>query len=131
MATKIKAVGAGRSVGSSTAVKARAAALETETAKQEKRAKSAVPRKKITAAKRQRKSTTGRSAVVGKILKHVEHKLQKEVGKASLGDYIRLVQLQKELDADKQPQEIKVTWVEPKMAEVKEQEAGTASLREG
>ena len=32
--------------------------------------------------------------------------------KASLGDYIRLVQLQKELEED-EVREIRVTWVEP------------------
>ena len=32
--------------------------------------------------------------------------------KATLGDYIRLVQLQKDLK-DEQPKEITVTWVEP------------------
>jgi len=32
--------------------------------------------------------------------------------KATLGDYIRLVQLHKELD-DESPKEIRVTWVEP------------------
>jgi len=32
--------------------------------------------------------------------------------KATMGDYIRLVQLHKELD-DESPKEIKVTWVEP------------------
>ena len=36
--------------------------------------------------------------------------------KATLGDYIRLVQLQKELD-DEEPKEIKVTWVEPEKTE--------------
>jgi hypothetical protein len=33
--------------------------------------------------------------------------------KASLADYIRLVQLEKELEAD-EPREIKVTWVDRK-----------------
>lgn len=34
--------------------------------------------------------------------------------KASLGDYIRLVQLRKELEED-EVREIKVTWVEPEV----------------
>jgi hypothetical protein len=50
--------------------------------------------------------------VVDQLLKKVEQKLSKDTGKASLGDYIRLVQLQKELDDD-EPAEIQVTWVEP------------------
>ena len=43
----------------------------------------------------------------------MERKLGGEDVKASLGDYIRLMQLHKELDEDA-PREIKVTWVEPK-----------------
>ncbi|HEV2198550.1 MAG TPA: hypothetical protein VGR73_01920 [Bryobacteraceae bacterium] len=49
--------------------------------------------------------------VVRKLLKTVEQKLSGKDAKASLGDYIRLVQLEKELD-DEAPREIKVTWVE-------------------
>lgn len=36
--------------------------------------------------------------------------------KASIGDYIRLLQLQKDLEAD-EPKEIHVRWVEPAKAE--------------
>ena len=50
--------------------------------------------------------------VVKALLEQVEQKLTKEGIKASLGDYIRLVQLQKEME-EEQPKEIKVTWVEP------------------
>jgi hypothetical protein len=42
----------------------------------------------------------------------VERKLSGEDLKATLGDYIRLVQLQKELE-DEDFEEIRVTWVEP------------------
>ncbi len=51
-------------------------------------------------------------AVVEKLMKHVERKLSSGDLKASLGDYIRLVQLHKGLDGET-PKEIKVTWVEP------------------
>jgi hypothetical protein len=50
--------------------------------------------------------------VVKKLLEKVEQKLSEEEVKASLADYIRLVQFQKELE-EEQPREIKVTWVEP------------------
>jgi hypothetical protein len=43
-------------------------------------------------------------------LKKLEKKLEHDM-KATLGDYIRLVQLQKDLD-DEQPKEITVTWVD-------------------
>ena len=36
--------------------------------------------------------------------------------KATLGDYIRLVQLQQELEQE-EPKDIQVTWVEPKSEE--------------
>ncbi len=43
---------------------------------------------------------------------HVERKLGGKDVKATLGDYIRLVQLQQELEQE-EPKDIKVTWVEP------------------
>ena len=54
----------------------------------------------------------GRAGVLKKLLKSVEKKLSGVEMKATLGDYIKLVQLQKEMD-DEQPREIRVTWVEP------------------
>lgn len=54
----------------------------------------------------------GRTGVVKRLLENVEKKLSGQEVKATLGDYIKLVQLQKELD-EEQPTEIKVTWVEP------------------
>ena len=52
------------------------------------------------------------AAIVEKLLKNVEKKLGGEDVKATLGDYIRLVQLQQELEED-EPKDIQVTWVEP------------------
>jgi len=53
--------------------------------------------------------------VIAAIRKTVETKLKKDA-KATLGDYIRLVQLQKELEGQ-DPQEIKAGWVESKSEE--------------
>ena len=50
--------------------------------------------------------------MVKKIIAKVEAKLSTDVDKASLGDYIKLVQLEKDL-ADEGPREIKVTWIDP------------------
>jgi hypothetical protein len=50
--------------------------------------------------------------VVQEIRKRVEDKLSTEVDKASLGDYIRLVALEKELVKESVPTEMTVTWVE-------------------
>ena len=60
--------------------------------------------------RKQKKKT--QAAVVEKLLKNVEKKLGGEDVKATLGDYIRLVQLQQELEED-EPRDITVSWVEP------------------
>ena len=60
--------------------------------------------------RKQKKKT--QAAVVKKLLKNVEKKLGGEDVKATLGDYIRLVQLQQELEED-EPRDITVSWVEP------------------
>jgi hypothetical protein len=59
-----------------------------------------------------------KAKVVSKLLEDVEKKLGKSI-KASLGDYIRLVQLQKELEED-EVREIKVRWIDPEAEEVEE-----------
>jgi hypothetical protein len=61
--------------------------------------------------RKQKKKT--QAAAVKKLLKNVEKKLGGEDVKATLGDYIRLMQLQKELE-DEEPRDITVTWVDPK-----------------
>jgi len=50
--------------------------------------------------------------VLAKVIKNMEEALEKPDYKASLTDYLKLVQLEKELGTAV-PQEIKVTWVEP------------------
>jgi hypothetical protein len=59
---------------------------------------------------------TTQAAIIATIRRNVEIKLKKDA-KATLGDYIRLIQLQKDLE-DEEIQEIRVTWVEPKKTEV-------------
>jgi len=57
------------------------------------------------------------SAVVKELVQKVEEKLQADVKtKATLADYIKLVQLQKELE-EEEPREIRVTWVDPEERE--------------
>jgi hypothetical protein len=51
--------------------------------------------------------------VVQNMLSLMEKKMASEGIKGTIADYIRLMQLHKELDDDA-PREIKVTWVEPK-----------------
>ena len=54
----------------------------------------------------------GQAQAVKCMLTKIETKMKGDKMKATLGDYIRLVQLHKELD-DESPKEIRVTWVEP------------------
>ena len=67
-----------------------------------------------TTAKTTEKHLTPRGKV-SKLLEKLEEKLEDETPKATLGDYIRLVQLEKELADEETPREIKVTWVEPRV----------------
>ena len=55
----------------------------------------------------------GRAQVIKGVLEKMEEQMKGDTMKATMGDYIRLVQLHKELD-DESPKEIRVTWVEPK-----------------
>ena len=57
--------------------------------------------------------TEGRAQVIKGVLEKMEKQMGSDTMKATMGDYIRLVQLHKELD-EESPKEIKVTWVEPK-----------------
>jgi hypothetical protein len=57
-----------------------------------------------------------RKTVVGLIRQKVEQKLEEKIERASLADYIRLVQLEKELQ-NTEAKETKATWVDPRKAE--------------
>ena len=59
---------------------------------------------------RRSRSRKGR---IARLLKHVEKKLDIESSKVTLGDYIRLMQLERELEDEEQPREIVVTWKGP------------------
>jgi 5,10-methylenetetrahydrofolate reductase len=62
----------------------------------------------------------GQAQAVRCMLTKIEKKMKGDQMKATLGDYIRLVQLHKELD-DESPKEIRVTWVEPAERSAKEE----------
>jgi hypothetical protein len=57
-------------------------------------------------------AAANRAETVREILNNVEKTLMEQGAKATLGDYIRLLQLQKEVEQAEQ-KEIRVTWVEP------------------
>jgi len=54
---------------------------------------------------------------VADVLKRVVEKMEASLDatdfKASLGDYLKLVQIEKEVGGEEEPKEIKVTWVQP------------------
>ena len=66
-----------------------------------------------------RKGHQAHAAIVNKLLQSIEAKIDAKELKATLGDFIRLLQLQRELE-EEQPREIKVTWVEPAAARLSE-----------
>jgi hypothetical protein len=47
------------------------------------------------------------------LLIDVEKRLDIENGKVTLADFIRLTQLERELEDEEQPREIIVTWADP------------------
>ena len=53
-----------------------------------------------------------KAKVVEELIEKFEKKLGKDDVKATLGDYIRLLQLRKELD-EEELREIEVKWVDP------------------
>jgi len=63
--------------------------------------------------KRRKSSRKSRKKRVTELLKQIEGKLNVEDMKVTLGDFIRLMQLERELDEDEQPREIIVTWKDP------------------
>ncbi len=71
--------------------------------------KTAAPKKRAASAKTPK--PTPRAEAVEEILRNVEKKLKAGSLRASLGDYIKLIQLSKEMK-DEAKTEIKVTWIE-------------------
>jgi hypothetical protein len=53
-----------------------------------------------------------KSRLVSKVIARIEQKFEADEIKPSVGDYIRLLQLERELSEEEQPTEIKVSWVE-------------------
>jgi len=81
-------------------------------AKREKKSETETPAKARPPRAAKSGTGVGRAQVVKNMLTQMEKKIGSDQMKATMGDYIRLVQLHKELD-DEAPREIKVTWVEP------------------
>jgi hypothetical protein len=48
---------------------------------------------------------------VSRLLTAIEEELMSQASKASLADYVRLTQLERELEEDEPPREIRITWI--------------------
>ena len=59
-----------------------------------------------------RRRSATRAELLDKAIRSIEEKLGSSDVKATFADFIRLLQLQKELQTE-QPREIKVTWIDP------------------
>jgi len=59
-----------------------------------------------------RRRGSKRADLVERAIESIEQKLGSSDVKATFADFIRLLQLQKELQVD-EPREIKVTWIDP------------------
>jgi hypothetical protein len=74
------------------------------------------------AERKQNKKSDDRHATkerIHKLLSDIESRFESDSGKASVADYIRLLQLERELEEeDEGPREIRVTWVEPRKSSV-------------
>jgi len=51
-----------------------------------------------------------RKELIGTLLSRMEKQLDSATTKVSLADFIRLIQLQRELEQEEQPAEVIVTW---------------------
>jgi hypothetical protein len=58
-----------------------------------------------------KQQSKNKAELISRVLENIENKLTSQELKPSVGDFIRLLQLEKELE-EEQPKEIKVSWVE-------------------
>lgn len=64
-------------------------------------------------SRKQEEPPKSRKEKVTELLKNMEDRLNTADGKASVADFIRLLQYERELEEEQQPREMKVTWSEP------------------
>jgi len=69
--------------------------------------------KKTPPGKPQRRLKGSRRQRITKLLSGIEKKLDIENSKVTLSDFIRLTQLERELEEEEQPREIIVKWKDP------------------
>jgi hypothetical protein len=69
--------------------------------------------RKVKGREASRVATGSRKQRISRLLREVEQRLDLKTTKVTLADYIRLTQLERELEDDEKPREIIVTWKEP------------------
>jgi hypothetical protein len=74
--------------------------------------KNAAKSKKTGAAKQTKGSKLRIGKLVEEAIDGIERRLSDEKAPPTIGDYLKVMQLQKEIEEDT-PKEIKITWVEP------------------
>lgn len=62
--------------------------------------------------KKTARAPRNRRKVIGTLLRKVEKEFKNKETKATLADFIRLTQLERELEEEEQPREIIITWSE-------------------
>jgi hypothetical protein len=60
-----------------------------------------------------RRTGDGMAAMLESLLERVGESLATDKVKATVADYLRLLQFREEMKGDERPKEIRVTWVEP------------------
>ncbi len=71
------------------------------------------PEKKPLKAQPAARRRGSRKQRISKLLIDIEERLDLKTNKVTLADFIRLTQLERELEEEEQPREIIVTWKEP------------------
>jgi hypothetical protein len=68
------------------------------------------PLREIPRKSKRPEATKSRKELITSLLSRIERELDSEKTKVTLADFIRLIQLQRELEQEEQPAEVIVTW---------------------
>ena len=72
-----------------------------------------MPADEVPAEDNDTSATKSRKELITALLCRIEGQLDSEKTRVTLADFIRLVQLQRELEQEEQPAEVIVTWKDP------------------
>lgn len=74
---------------------------------------------------RKRRSRRTKKQLIAEVIGSIEERIDQKELKPTVGDFIRLLQLEREIEEEEQPKEIKVSWVEPEEEEEEEKDAAS------